>query len=66
MKHYDDAQVEEKIHIFFSKKLQKYPELAMGEAKGTYAVVPRTTSIITDLLWGLTKKGMYGANTSSH
>ena len=60
MKHYDDAQVEEKIHIFFSKKLRKYPELAMG-SHDTFAVVPRTTSIITDFLWGITN----GSHSSS-
>ncbi len=66
MKRYDDTQVEEKIHIFLSKKLRKYPELATGSYGGTYAVVPRTTSIITNFLWGLVKGDSYGAHTSSH
>lgn len=28
MKHYNEQEVDEKIHAFLSKKLQKFPELA--------------------------------------
>jgi hypothetical protein len=66
MEHYDESQLEEKIHIFLSRKLRKYPELAKGSFHGTYAVVPRTTSIITDFLRGLMKGDTYGAHASSH
>jgi hypothetical protein len=51
MKHYNEKELDTKIHTFLSKKLQKYPEL--GDAKqATHTIT--APSFSTKLLQSLT------------
>lgn len=51
MKHYNNQEVDEKIHTFLSKKLQKFPELAEEPIEQTQLSTPRTSSLVASLIW---------------
>ena len=51
MKHYNDQELDTKIHTFLSKKMQKYPELAAPQDTKYTVSTPRFT---TKLLQSLT------------
>jgi hypothetical protein len=51
MKHYNEKELDTKIHTFLSKKLQKYPEL-VGSKQSTHTIT--APSFSTKLLQSLT------------
>lgn len=53
MKHYNEHELDEKIHAFLSKKLEKYPELARKSTVTHPTAMLRVPYVTRSLIWSL-------------